>query len=244
MFDSVVIGNKDSFYDYEASMKEREIGEPKKKSIKETVPFSNVVYDFTKINGEIYWEERPLTYVFEITADSPEFLEVKKQDFKAWVMNVHEENLYDPYIEHYHFVATFDDIKCDDSEIEKSTITVAFTAYPYMVANQKTTKSCLVNASGDTDIDDDFQANIGGSTDTEYKYDSVVSNLCDHRIKPTFFSIASCYLIHNGVTYEIPANEEFSSDDILLEVGDNELEFQAKTAYSHLVDITYYEEVL
>lgn len=134
MIDSVVIGEYDSYYDFDASMKEREIGEPKKKSIKETVPFSNEVYDFTKINGEIYWEERVLTYVFEILADSPIELEEKKRNFKKWIMNVHKQRLYDPYIEDYYFTATFDDISCDDSEIEKSTITVTFTANPYMTS--------------------------------------------------------------------------------------------------------------
>lgn len=218
MFDSVVIGNKDSFYDYEASMKEREIGEPKKKSIKETVPFSNVVYDFTKINGEIYWEERPLTYVFEITADSPEFLEVKKQAFKAWVMNVHQEKLYDPYIENYHFIATFDDIKCDDSEIEKSTITVTFTAYPYMQANAPT--EFIVNL-------------VAGEEKTVKLY-----NHSSRKVNATIIPECNITMIFNSEIYIL---EAYSVKDFALEMGTNAISFSSPE--DCMIIGRYYEEV-
>lgn len=138
LLDQVRIGDKYSYDDFEASMKERTVYEPKKKSIKDTVAYTNETYDFSAINGEVYWEERELEYIFEILADSPEELEEKKRKFFAWVMFVQGEELHDPYINGYHFKATFEDIKPDDSEIEKSTIAVTFTAYPYMIANSKT----------------------------------------------------------------------------------------------------------
>lgn len=137
MFDQLIIGEKASLDDFDASVAERHIGEPTKKEIKDTVPFSNVTYDFSKINGELYWNERELDYEFEIIADTPEELERKKTAFKNWVMNVMEEKLYDPYIPDYHFLATFKDIDpTDDESLEKTTIAVKFTAYPYQIANE------------------------------------------------------------------------------------------------------------
>ena len=198
MLDQLIIGNKGSVDDFEASMKEREIGEPNKKSIKETVPFSNKIYDFSKINGEVYWEERVLTYVFEIIANSPEELETKKQEFKSWVMNIFEENLHDPYIEDYHFIATFDSISCDDTEIEKSTITVTFTAYPYMLSNVK--KS--------------FSFNVSESAATK----ATIKNDSSHRIRPTFRSDVPFLLKTSNGSYGIPSGE-ISSSDFLLDVG-------------------------
>lgn len=136
MTDQIKIGDKDSFDDFEASVATRHIGMPKKKSIKETVPFSNITYDFSDINGETYWEERELEYVFEITADDPEELEVLKSKFAGWVMGVKEQALHDPHIPDYHFLATYDDMKVDDDEgLEKTTLTVTFTAYPYKIAD-------------------------------------------------------------------------------------------------------------
>lgn len=187
MIDTVIIGNKSSYDDFDASMKERTIGEPKKKSIKDTVPFSNKIYDFSKINGELYWEERPLDYVFEIMADSPEELEEKKMVFKRWVMNVMEEELHDPYIPDYHFIATFDDCECDDSEVLKSTITVKFTAYPYMVANEKTIYSVSLTANEEKQV--------------------VVKNDSAHRVTPTFINDVAVVIARDSESYAISAGK-------------------------------------
>lgn len=138
MIDQLRVGNDFSYDDFDASIKERSIAEPEKKSIKDTVPYSNRTYDFSALNGEVYWEERKLEYVFEISADSPEELEEKKRKFLAWIMFIQEAEIHDPFIIGYHFKGTFDSIKVDDSEVEKSTITVTFAAYPYLIANTDT----------------------------------------------------------------------------------------------------------
>lgn len=139
MTDQLIIGSKASFDDFFASVAKRTIGMPKKKSIKETVPYSNETYDFSAINGELYWEERELEYVFEIIAPTPEKLEELKTAFATWVMNVQGEELHDPFIPDYHFKATYNDMDFDDEEgLEKTTATVTFTAYPYKIANYPT----------------------------------------------------------------------------------------------------------
>lgn len=136
MIDQLIIGDKASFDDFAASVAARKIKMPKKKKIKETVPFSNMTYDFSAINGETYWEERELEYVFELTADTPEELEELKRKFSAWVASVQAQELHDPHIPDYHFIATYDDMDPDDDEgLDKCTLTVTFTAYPYMIAD-------------------------------------------------------------------------------------------------------------
>lgn len=107
MLDQLIIGTKASQDDFDASLRKRYIGKPKKKSIKETVPFSNLTYDFSAINGEVYWEEAELEYTFEILASTPEELESKKREFSNWVMNVTNEPIYDPYEPDWHYNGTF-----------------------------------------------------------------------------------------------------------------------------------------
>ena len=63
MIDQLIIGKIASYDDFGASVAERKIIKPKKKSIKETVPFSNVTHDFSAIDGELYWEEASLEYI-------------------------------------------------------------------------------------------------------------------------------------------------------------------------------------
>lgn len=220
MFDQVIIGTKSSVDDFDASMASREIGEPKKKSIKETVPFSNKTYDFTKINGEIYWEERTLKYVFEIIADSPEELEEKKKAFKSWVMNVHEEWLHDPYIKEYHFVATFDSIECDDSEIEKSTITVTFTAYPYLIADEESVFTHTLEADVEKTV--------------------AVMNRSGHRISPTIVSTVEATVVMDNTSYGIPSGE-MKSESFSFATGMTVLKITA--AESGTIAFKFYEEV-
>lgn len=143
MIDQLIIGDKASFDDYGASIARRFIGMPTKKSIKETVPFSNVTYDFSAINGEVFWNERELEYTFEMMASTPEELEEMKMHFSNWVMDVFEEEIHDPFIPEYHFIGTYDDMKFEDEEgLDKTTVAVTFTAQPLKVSNSPRMYRC------------------------------------------------------------------------------------------------------
>ncbi len=220
MFDQLIIGDKNSYDDFGASVAERKITKPKKKSIKETVPFTNAVYDFSNINGEIYWEEAILEYVFEIIADSAEELEEKKQPFVSWVMNVMKEKLYDPFIPDYHYIATFDDINCDDSEIEKSTITVKFTAYPYMISDYRRTVSYPMS-----------------ETESTVRFTSNAS----HRITPTIFADVECIIKKGNSSFGIPAGE-ITDEKFMIYPGENTLTIRTVSG-SGTLKIEFYEEV-
>lgn len=224
MIDQIKIGNKSSFDDFEASVCQRKINKPKKKSIRETVPFSNVVYDFSAINGEVYWEDREFEYIFEITADTPELLEEKKRAFAAWVMNIADEVLKDPFIEGYHFKATYADIDEDDDEsIEKTTISVSFTAYPYMIADNETVYNQVLQPSGTATV-------------------TVVNN-SSHRLLPTITLDSDCSITFNGINYTIPAGV-YTGDALWLVVGDNEFTLKnPSTSRSCTVKISFFEEV-
>ena len=224
MIDQIKIGNKSSFDDFEASVCQRKINKPKKKSIRETVPFSNVVYDFSAINGEVYWEDRELEYIFEITADTPKELEDKKRAFADWVMNIADEELKDPFIEGYHFKATFADIDEDDDEsIEKTTISVSFTAYPYMIADDETVYNQVLQPSGTATI-------------------TVVNN-SSHRLLPTITLDSDCSITFNGITYTIPAGV-YTGDALWLVVGDNVFTLKnPSTTTACTVGISFFAEV-
>ena len=137
MTDQLTIGDKDSYDDFDASLARFDAKPPKKKSIRETIPFFNGSYDFSTINGEVYWEDRVIECIFEILADTPEELEDKKAAFSNWVMNVTEQDIYSPFIPDYHFVGTFEEMDYEDDDgLDKTTATVTFLAYPYKVANE------------------------------------------------------------------------------------------------------------
>lgn len=220
LIDSVVIDGVDSYDEYEASVKERVIEMPKKKSIRETVPYSNMVYDFSEIDGELYWDNRTIQYVFEILADSPEALEDKKQPFIAWLMNVQEKEIHDPYITDYYFLGTFDTISVDDSEIEKSTITVTFSCYPYKISKAKKMFKFSITA-------DEIEKRI-------------FQNSC-HQITPTFRCDVPCHVVIGDKSYDLVAGDT-TDNSIKIDSGINTVKMRSKGGDGTLC-IEFYEEI-
>lgn len=221
MLDQIRIDDKYSLDDFFFSMRERKIGEPTKKSIKETVPFSNKTYDFSNINGELYWNERSLEYVFECIMPTPEEIEVAKVAFSNWLMLIQEANLYDPFIEDYHFVATFEDISYED-EVEKTTATVKFSAYPFKIANKKTSAGFTVNAGEEITV--------------------VVANNSGRKLPPTIYSDFGASLKLNDVIFGIPAGETTDST-FNLEVGRNIITITNNSDVGGAISFSFFEEV-
>lgn len=220
MIDQLIIGGVASFDDYEASLKERKAPAPKKKSIKETVPFSNTTYDFSGINGEVYWEDRELEYSFEITADTPEELEQKRMAFSSWVMNVSAENIYDPFVPDYHYRGTFEDISYDDDEsLEKTTITVKFSAYPYKIANDAKAYTVGVMVDGESEV--------------------AVINNSSHPVTPTITTTGATVII-DGETYTLSAGT-YTDSKIKLAVGATTI--VCTSTGTSITNISFNEEV-
>lgn len=134
MIKQLIIDGKKSYDDFGVYIGTRKISEPKKKTIKESVPFSNVVYDFSKIDGEIYWEERTLEYSFDIAEFTTEEMEVVKSKLLDWLLNVHDTDIYDPYIGDYHFHGSFDSDSWSE-DFGAGEIKVSFSVYPYKISN-------------------------------------------------------------------------------------------------------------
>lgn len=221
MLDQLRIGDAYSYDQFYASVMKRSISAPKKKVIKDTVPFSNVTYDFSAIDGEIYWEERNLDYIFEITADTPEELEELKTNFQTWIMNVMSEKLYDPFIKDYHFLATFSDISFDDDEgMEKTTVTVKFTAYPYKIANDK--KVYTVNVTAEETI-------------------LKVENKSAHRITPTLISDVPVTIKIGNENFQMGA-ATVAEERLKIGTGSNEISVTATNANGTFT-IEFVEEV-
>lgn len=223
MIDQLIIEDKASFDNFGASVRERKINAPTKKTIKETVPFSNITYDFTQINGEPYWEEGSAEYIFEIIADTPEELEEKKIIFSNWVMLVQEQKLFDPFLKGYHFRATFSEIDFDDSEVEKSTIIVKFSTYPFKISNEKRVHS--------------FNIGTGDEVVTE------IINNSSHKIVPTIETTENIVISIGNSSYGLSAGIT-ESENLEFETGAIELKIKNTGENDASVVISFNEEVL
>lgn len=202
MYDQLIIGNRASEDDFRASVKTRKVKDPEKKKITKTVPFSNVTYDFTKLNGEIYWNQRELEYELEMIAPSPEVLEEMKIDFSNFVMNVIDEDIFDPWLRDYHFNGTFESISYEDDESgNKTTVTVKFLAYPYKIAN--------------------FERKYTEKIEPESSATARIYNDSSHKITPTIFVVGSVRIVFGNIS--VALGRGVHKNVFTLEPGLNEL---------------------
>lgn len=223
MVDQLIIGDLASNDDFGASVALRNIGTPAKKKITKSVPFSNVVHDFTNINGEIYWENRTLEYVFEMVAESPEALENMKTAFSGFVMNVIEEEIHDPFIPDFHFIGTFDGIAYADEEHElKTTATVTFSAYPYKISNEPKQYHRVIPVSGNAWL--------------------YIPNDSAHRITPTITVEGAVRIVYGNSSIAL-SDRTVTDESFDLAVGVNEFYVENNGTEQCAITITFRKEV-
>ena len=130
---------KHSYNTFGATLSNREIGLPKRNRATETVPLSNVEYDFSALLGSNTYSQRTLKYEFSFLERNRTRLEMKAADIINWLENtVGEHKLYDDIIPLYHFRATVAEVT-QKREHSLITVTATFTAYPFRVPNNPDT---------------------------------------------------------------------------------------------------------
>lgn len=87
---------------------EPQYGMPKPKMITDSVPFSDAVYDFSKMDGSLHYESRTLEYTFCLQgADASEAHDMLSKTL-AWLYSDGDNKLYDEHFGGWHFT----DVRC------------------------------------------------------------------------------------------------------------------------------------
>lgn len=129
-----------TFRDLGFMIAKRNISIPKPNKIKESVPYQNGEYDFSLLNGEMTYQNRILSYTFDIAELSTEEMEKEKRKILNWASNVVNEKIYDDYLPEYYFVGSFESSSWTE-DFGQGEITIEFSVYPYMYERKETTKT-------------------------------------------------------------------------------------------------------
>lgn len=216
----LVVREKGSFSDFHQCISKRTIGVAKKRSIKENIAYKNGSYDFSMLNGEITFEERDLTYAFDIIGIDMFEVEKQKSEILDWLSMVHDEDIYDPYTKNYHFHGSFDSFSWSENW-EQNELSVTFKVYPYKIANSPIKKSFNLLEGENT-----IKLFNGGS----------------HQIVPTIITNEKLIIQKDDITYSI--NKGTYTDDIfVLNKGENKLIVTTPSSQSK-IEFEFVEEVL
>lgn len=201
---------KHSYDDFGLTVAERNIGNPKKIKIKERVPFSNQVYDFSGIYGGQEYEERPLTYVFNVKDYEKIPLTMKKIQALNWLMNPNEKiQLFDDYIPGYYFLAEVEEAPDFDELRFYGRLTVQFTAYPFKIGELEEGNDIWDEFNFLLDYAQITEFNVNGSTDV------TLYNPGINVAKPIIKATAPMQIKQGNKIFTVPIGESQSYDFVL-----------------------------
>ena len=117
-------------------MHSKSIQSPSKKKVKDSVPFQNGSYDFSTIgsNGEITYNEREITIVLGLPAETKEQLQILYSLTLEWLEDVGVQKLKFDVTRDYFYMAEVEDSSSFEEVMEFGKLTVTFVAYPFKMS--------------------------------------------------------------------------------------------------------------
>ena len=223
----ITYNGRHSYKDLDLTVAHKKIGNPRKIKRKQRVPHSNKMYDFSLIYGSQEYEERPLTYVFNVKDYNKAHLAIGKIQALNWLMSANEKVvLKDDYIPGYCFLAEVEEDPDFDELRFRGTLTVNFTAYPFKISELEEGH----------DIWDDFNFLLDAAQRTRYEINGsqevTLYNNGASVVNPIIRATAPMKIEKGNITYHVPAGESSSLDFFISQgemnitvIGDGEISF-------------------
>jgi phage-related protein len=138
IYSGIIFENRHSYHDFGAFLSSATIGYPKEIKIKERVPYSNFVYDFSYLFGEKGYEERTLKFEFTMHNFGGIVLHYHVSEFVNWLQSgVGKQPLIYTKIPEYHFSAECSEISVEYPISSVAKISATFTADPFRIPNDE-----------------------------------------------------------------------------------------------------------
>lgn len=234
MFKGIEFDGKHSYKDFNLTISNPDIGNPSKIKRTERVAFSNFEYDFSRLYGGQEYEERTLTYTFNLAyRDKAEYFYLYEAEVNRWLMTPNEKKvLKDDRIPGYYFLAEAI-TSGNEFKFVGGSLTVNFKAYPFRISELEE----------GNDIWDDFNFILDYSQDTTFdinglKYISLF-NPGVSIVYPKIVSTTAMKITKGVTTYTISYGTT-ESYDFFLEPGENKL----KITGSGKISFEYYKELI
>ncbi|MFW5411576.1 hypothetical protein [Aerococcus urinaeequi] len=199
-FSGFTFDGKHSYRDMRMTIDpERNISIPNKIKYKESLPFSNKVWDFSSIYGGPIYEERTLTYKFNLMGKSIESkadMNMIKTVLLKWLLSPNEKTpLYDDHFPNFYFMAEVEGNNSFEEDWKHGFLNVTFTAQPFMID---------IMPEGH-DIWDLFNFDLDVSQPTKFTFKSYWSNFKQLNIgdQATYGAWATVYQTDTGTGTKI-----------------------------------------
>lgn len=227
-----------TFDDFGITVSSKNVGYPDKKKIKVAIPFSNVEYDFSELYGDQTYTERPITFVLNVidkhVLNDTQRVNTLETSLVNWLMNSNgKQRLYDDATPGYYYLAEVEGGLDFDELWNHGTLTVEFTAYPFMIAELEE----------GNDIWDTFNFELDVAQVTEFKangtLDVILYNVGTPGLNPKITTSAPMEIVKDNITYNLPSGTS-QSDDFKLSSGENKLTIKGNGT----IKFTFFKELI
>lgn len=218
MFSSIFFNGKDSYKDFGLTISDPRIGNPSKIKNMERVPFSNQEYDFSNIYFGQEYEERQLSFTFNVAwrERSNDFF-IYETEVLNWLTGTNKkEKLTYSGLPGYYFLAEAVTGPDTDYRFVGGSMTVDFTAYSFKISE--------LEEGHDIWDEFNFLLDYAQTTDYDVRGQQAVTlyNPGASIIMPKIKATAAMEIIKDGTTFKVPAGES-DSYDFILKKGENRM---------------------
>ena len=183
-------------------MHSKSIQPPSKKKIKESVPFMNGSYDFSTVgsNGEINYDDREITVVLGLPADSKEKLTILYSKVLGWLMDSDKCRLTFDDDKMYYYMVEVEKTSTFEQVMEFGRLTVTFTAEPFKSSINYVVDDIWDIFNFEEDVIQDLHFDV-----ENYKPISIFNS--GRIIAPTINCSTTMALTINGITYTLDSGD-------------------------------------
>lgn len=212
----ITFNGKHSYKDYGLRVLERKIGNPSKMKRKKRAPYSNEVHDFSGVYGGQEYEERELSYTFQIKEADKLRLNIFETAITNWLTNNNQKTrLLDDYVDGYYFMAEVE-TAIDYTELQFSgQFSVTFTADSFK-------KSILPEGH---DIFKEFNFLLDYAQDVDFTIEGskeiTLYNNGANIIVPTVIASEPMEIILGNTQFSVPAGKSKHDELVLANLKNN-----------------------
>ena len=171
----ITYNNKHSFNDFNITvLNTRVVKTPSKVKITQTVPFSNITYDFSNLYGSNFYEERQLEYEFLIKANNSAQLEFKRMQIEEWLLSTNIKTpLIDDNTPGYYYNAECINVNFEDL-VNTGKLKATFTAYPFKISTEYEGNNLWDSFNFELDVLQDTKFTVSGVSNVSIYNPSVI----------------------------------------------------------------------
>jgi len=216
----IMFNDQHSFTDLGLTLKSKNIGYPKKVKKLIDIPYTNIQYDMSELYGSQEYENRTITYVFNVF-DSGDQDKISMDLLRTNLVNAYMtvnnlSPLFDDDIPDYYFLA---EVRNNPSSSEKNArdeLEIVFDAYPFRIAENKEGGDEWDVFNFLTDIAQFYSYYVSGILEI------TMDNVGGSGIMPTIVASSDFTIVLNNQTFKVKKGE--STDlDFRFETGTNRL---------------------